>query len=340
MNRSKPGSIRISSLILRAGVPIPPPKGPARQQQCCGEGLDALQNAKRSYGKALRQLDGIRPGVMEELPRTQPGVSEVPRGLAKTVGQQRVEQWSKWKHVFDVTRSASQNIEPSWKLAEENAREALKSAVNAYNWLDDLTFELPRNASIYFDDGKKTFDFLLEDVICDAHDLVHRAGELVGGIFGCIIKNNKGEWKTSCQTSIVHSRFGFSPGMTVRHICSICGIDPGDCDHIFGDEYLAAVAKFNGQCNVCNKSACNHIIGEMCSLKAFEIYTDIESVREISIVARPRDPLARMTARTIDDEKLMDLLGYLPSADALVLCHMCMLPCTGFEYFTASRQDH
>ncbi|WP_157407778.1 hypothetical protein [Actinomadura atramentaria] len=331
MSDRAPASSKISSLILRADVRIPPPKGPARQQQCCIEGVNAIEKAKRAYGRALGELDRLFPGVIAQLPQTPPGVNKIPRGHGRSYGKQRVEQWFSWHYRLKAAGIRTKANASTWRQAEQNARESLKHAVAAYNWLDDLIFDIPPSSEILLDCDVKTHIFILDDAITEAHDLVHRTGELVGGIFGCRLKHDKGDWKSECQVSISHLRFGFSPGMLVRHLCNVCGIDPGDCDHEVGEEYMSTVNRFEGHCNVCSKAECSHIIGSAIRLVACEINTGIE-IQEVSLVARPRDPLARVSSRGIDNEELIDFFGFLPDPAAHLLCHECMYPCAGFKY--------
>lgn len=328
-------SLRISSLILRAEVSIPPPEGPARQHRCCTEGIEAIRSAKRSYGKALRKLDYLVPGAIAKFPQSFPGILMTPRMLARTIGQRKVQQWFDWHHQFtqslNPARDDSKSRKLLWESAEQDARASLKSATHAYNWLEDLSFDLPGDAIISLDDSVKVRDFILEDAINEAHSYIHRTGELVGGIFGCRIKHDGEIWRTECPVSIAHLRFGFSPGMLVRHLCNICGFDPGDCEHVFGDEYATVVAKFEGSCNVCTSSKeCEHHPGSKIRLNAFEMYVGLD-LQEVSMVVRPRDPLARTTSRGIDDEELIEFFGFLPSSESPLLCHECMFPCAGFR---------
>ncbi|HEU5033061.1 MAG TPA: hypothetical protein VFV01_49655 [Spirillospora sp.] len=255
----------------------------------------------------------------------------LPRERGISYGKQRVEQWFSWHQRLKAVGIRTKANESTWGQAEQNARESLRHAVAAYNWLDDLTFELPSSVEILFDDDVKTRTFILGDAITEAHDLVHRTGELVGGIFGCRLKHDKGDWKSECQVSISHLRFGFSPGMLVRHLCNVCGVDPGDCDHEVGEEYMSTVSRFEGHCNVCNKAECGHLVGSTIKLVACEMNAGID-IHEVSLVARPRDPLARLSSRGIDDEELIDFFGFLPAPDAHLLCHECMYPCAGFKY--------
>jgi hypothetical protein len=54
-------------------------------------------------------------------------------------------------------------------------------------------------------------------------------------------------------------------------------------------------------------------------------------LREVTLTGRPRDPLARITGRSIDDDRLLDHLGRMPEQGEVVLDHSCMYPCMGFR---------
>ena len=68
---------------------------------------------------------------------------------------------------------------------------------------------------------------------------------------------------------------------------------------------------------------------------AHEVIADVELadpvLREVTLTPRPRDPLCRISGRSVDDDSLLISLGRLPEPDEIVLDHSCMYPCTGFN---------
>lgn len=51
----------------------------------------------------------------------------------------------------------------------------------------------------------------------------------------------------------------------------------------------------------------------------------------VSIVSRPRDPLARIESIDCEDGRMSEHFDFVPSPDSMLLCHDCMYPCTGFS---------
>lgn len=54
-------------------------------------------------------------------------------------------------------------------------------------------------------------------------------------------------------------------------------------------------------------------------------------LHEVSIVSRPRDPLARIESINCEDDRMSEHFGFVPSPDSMLLCHDCMYRCTGFS---------
>jgi hypothetical protein len=219
-------------------------------------------------------------------------------------------------------------LEDEFDRAEALARAAEHSAVEAYHWLADARLDLDPQCSIVIDGERKGE---LQQLVDSAHALVHRCGDVVGGMFGCWLSYEDDAWYDECETSLMHIPFGNSMGFTARHLCSICGEDFGDCEHRRGELYAVTVSRTtDGLCSVCGEQLCDHVLGTSIEAAATSQLDDIE-LHEVSLTPRPRDPLARITAREIETAELARFLGQDPAPEAKVQNHACMAQCEGFR---------
>lgn len=330
-----------SGLILRNGTP-PPPVGPARTSYCLEKGLSALGAARSKFGRSLYTLAPLIEGGLASLPPAMFLSEPMRRDDAVRVGKRRVQMWFGLRNQIRAAERAAPESERLQRKtrreqAEKLARDALEAAVEAFNWLDDILFDYPPHSifkiieeevSAGHPDGRLVD---LGDTVDEAHLLVHRVGELVGGIFGCLYKHGTNGWEDRCPTQLMHIRRGNSPGMIVKYACSICAQDPGECPHVLGGMYSAVARREDGHCNICGASdSCEHVNGETYLAKASALVANI-LLSEVSLVIRPRDPLARIHSRTVDERELVRQFGRVPGADVVLLCHGCMFPCQGLR---------
>jgi hypothetical protein len=152
-----------------------------------------------------------------------------------------------------------------------------------------------------------------------AHDALDKAGNLARRAFprGCLFPYRDGTYFVECPVALAHNRVGMSPGFVARTVeCSICGRDPDECPHISGRIY-------DGQRCVRN-------------------VTDLDLL-EISLVARPKQPDARIESMSIDVKDLRDSLGEEFAPGVPVTCDRCLSACDGvarpFEELPAQYLD-
>ncbi len=326
----------MSAIILRTGVPIPPPAGPIRNRYCLGEGLEALSVGKRAYGQALSALGAMLPGGLSRLPQPIPLHYRFASSRVE-IGRARVRLWFKQRRILDSlnSRAGGLYLGSDWEQAEKQARAALQGCVNAFNWLEDLLWDIPEDGYIDVD----TYRGLVENnplltlgrLVEEAHAWAHRTGELVGGIFGCHMNNKNNQWEDNCILSLMHVRLGNSAGMTANSVCNACGISCWECDHEPGEMAAVTATRDENVCNICHApSDCGHLEGASYDVRVQPVIKELD-LHEVSLVPRPRDPLARITGRSVDDNELRDFFGFIPSPDARLLCHQCMFPCEGFR---------
>jgi hypothetical protein len=328
-------AVTIGGIFLRDGEQAPR-AGPARVEWCVPRGLETLDRGRREYGIAVRELLTLLPEGLGSLPRNYPLHVIQPAAQAVQVGRRRVAQWFGLRRRFDKWRDgagagAQECIDSRFGGSERHARDGLQAVCDAYNYLEDVVRDYP-DVQVRIDESKIVD---LPKLVEDAHVIVHRCGELVGGMFGCHMEYKDGQWLDKCLVSLLHLRFGQSAGLTVRYVCTIGGGDAGDvCGHKRGVLYPKTAAQTeDGLCTICDAERCSaHEVGVTYEAVADYGMVDIQ-VQEVSIVPRPRDPLARITERSVRNRELLSKLGEVPKPGELVLCHQCMYPCTGFSYW-------
>ena len=296
--------MRFRTRLMRVG-PVPPPAGPERQRFLREQGELALQQARRSYGGAVRDALDLTARAGVSLPAWRPPV-RVPREAtsAPPTVLQRIRSWDRVRTA--VLRAYSFEAEVPMP-GEELARAALSHASDAFNYLED--------------------DPLAEN----AHSWLHRTGELVGGLYECRIELDRDAWMHSCAVTIGHIRFGASPGFTSIRYCTICDEDISECDHVPGELYTKiAVVDAEGLCSICGSHECpEHMPGLPYQVPA-GVRLELTSFDEASLVARPRDPLARFEAIEVSEDALLEHLGSRPRSTDRVRCTRCIGSCSGF----------
>jgi hypothetical protein len=161
-------------------------------------------------------------------------------------------------------------------------------------------------------------------------------GEWVRKTFGCHLAYESGTYHQRCPVAIAHKRIGMSVGFTVRRrICSICSDDWADCPHSPSELYdVPGGLDEAGRCQVCRKENCaRHLCGQTYRVPPIAIVMEVEDLQEISLVAKPAQPDARLTSLPISTESLRAALGPSFTPGAPVSCDRCLRPCEGIEEF-------
>ncbi len=285
--------IRWSGLVVRTGVPLPPAAGPNRTAMLRRDGTSTLRNARREFGSALRSLQGLSPDILPRAPYNAP--HRWPTSELTLEGYTRVG--TEW--LLLRRRLAELPAAEAATLAGIRARleEALKAAVAAYNFLEDEPEE---------------------DCV---HTLAHAIGELRSGLFGCPVTVKDRRLINDCPLSLLHFRMGMSMGFTAARLCSICRKPLDVCEHLLGRVYATKVGRVGDTCTACGLSDCDHQVGETVLMWPSVMIADID-LREVSLVYRPRDPLARISEFSFPIPK-----GKEPSYPPACLCWR---PCSGF----------
>ncbi len=231
--------------------------------------------------------------------------------------------WSE-EHGLEIREKARKTFAQS--LANDDrhegerlGRQALEVIHSAFNWLEDSKYE--------------------EDV----HAELHEMGRSVRERFpeGCTLFWTEHGYEHRCPVALCHKRIGFSPAMIIRRwTCSICGDDVSECDHLGDHIYVVPGGPGqSGYCPVCIQESCDHSATQSFKVRPTAIITEVERLDEISVVHRPAQPDARLTAIPVDRDRLEAALGPEFRYGAhTVYCSQCLEPCPGFDRLPGDPQ--
>jgi hypothetical protein len=193
-------------------------------------------------------------------------------------------------------------------MAERDARKALDRLRSALNWAEDTDFE------------------------DEAHRSLDDAGRWVCETFSCKLTRSGSTYKQTCPVALGHNRLGMSVGgVAKRRICSLCGSDVSECEHMPGTAYLVpGGADDLGWCRVCLEESCGHVPTDSHRVSLVSIIREM-TLGEVSIVSKPAHPDARIMSMPIEVADLSVELGdgFVPGVD--VTCSRCLLPCEGLH---------
>ncbi len=163
-----------------------------------------------------------------------------------------------------------------------------------------------------------------------AHERLDLAGKWVRETFGCTLDRSGTDYTQTCPVALGHNRIGLSiGGSAARRICSLCGQDVSECEHLPGTSYVVPGGSADlGWCRVCCKNECSHLPTETYRAAVVSIIREMDLV-EVSIVHKPANPEARIHSMSVGLTQLRALLGetFQPGMD--VSCDRCLSPCEG-----------
>ena len=292
MAEGKGGQFRM--LIMQAG-PIPPSGGPLRDRYLDHHGRVALDVSAEEYAEAVALL-GELAGRMPTLPKS---LVEKDEDVRRAIQREKRGEWIEL--TAEVDQATVDAIEP-------HITKAVASAIEALNYLED------------------------HELMEDAHTAIHRTAFLKRGLFGCPIVLRGDEYWSECPVNLSHLRIGVSAGMVSDFECPICGELAEDCDHQMSEFYPKVAARDGeGKCNLCDSEECEHPEGETFLVEARARARNIKT-GEVSFVARPRYPLARIYGESKDMGMLRDdrRIRYA-AAHGDLQCDADLGPCKGFN---------
>ncbi|MFF9397000.1 hypothetical protein [Streptomyces griseoluteus] len=307
------------------------------------DGVAALRESMRLYGQCCRSISLTWGLSLAHLPSWASTTEEIHRRGLWTMSAQRdflIHVWSqarrqlraniavltvpspwsvgpptsdRWSHrqypamlrSLHLPHGTPRPTDP-WDDLEAGARTSLARAVDAYNFLEDSE---------------------LSEL---AHRHAHNVAALVGGLFGCNIEYSDDTYWDVCRLTLMHSRWGMSAGFTSTRNCSLCVQDIDTCQHLLDTQYDVTVRHdAHGTCNACGRLSCPHTDGETISAFPRPVMSELH-IHEVSLVSRPRDPLARFSKVEMSQDALLQGLGEDPSGRD-ICCYRCLHPCSGFD---------
>lgn len=281
-------------LIMQAG-PIPPSGGPLRKRYLDHHGREALEVAAFEYAEAIALLGDRAPSM----PALDFALIEANEDTRRAIQRDKRAQWIEFWSETD--QSILDAIEPCIK-------KSVNAAMDALNYLED------------------------HELMEEAHAAIHRAAFVKRGLYGCPIVLRDDEYRTDCPVNISHLRMGVSAGLVSDFECSICGELVEDCEHMMGELYSKVAARTDeGKCAICDSFGCEHSEGEIFLVQARAIALNIKAA-EVSFVARPRYPLARIVEEfkdlgpLHDDPRVQDAARH-----GNLNCDADLGPCKGFN---------
>jgi hypothetical protein len=191
--------------------------------------------------------------------------------------------------------------------AEREARAALGLFAQSLNWAEDTAQE------------------------DKAHQLMDEAGSWVRRTFGCLLARSGDEYRQTCPVALAHNRMGMSIGGVAIRLCSICGEDLSECEHMPGTAYLVPGGKAPfGWCRVCMEESCDHDPSKQYRVPVIGYITQMD-IHEVSLVDKPALPDARILEISVPVSELREALGddFVPGVE--VSCDQCLQPCQGLS---------
>jgi hypothetical protein len=190
--------------------------------------------------------------------------------------------------------------------AEKLARQALPHFRSALDWAEDTD---------------------REDL---AHEAMDAAGRWTCETFGCELEYSDGSYYRTCPVDLGHNRVGVSVGGVATRVCSLCDLDISDCEHDPSEVYLTPGGTSpRGYCRICMEPNCTeHEQHLMYPAQPGAIVTEMQ-LDEISLVARPAYPDARIHREELSLDYLKAGLGEKFAPGMTVICERCLGQCGG-----------
>lgn len=299
---TKNKGLHFKTVIMQWG-PIPPSGGPHRDSYLDANGRESLRTADESYLAALTALGKRAHGI----PAMHTPLATDDDALRREVQRQKRSEWLDFSATID---------QQTLDVVDPLIRRSESAAVAALNYLEDHE---------------------LAEV---AHAAIHRAAFMRRGLYGCpIVLRHDDEFWTDCSINMSHLRAGMSAGLISDFECSICGQTAEDCDHKMNEVYdMTASRDDEGMCSICKATECEHGVGITYPTAAYANARNMMA-EEVSMVARPRYPQARILEKSIDlGPEGDDPRVRLAAQHNALNCDGCLGPCKGFNDMQTWKQ--
>lgn len=181
--------------------------------------------------------------------------------------------------IRDLTELLKQSGEIRIEVIEQEDEEAANQILVLRCMINALRYELKMWIDLKEEEWGKAWDALV-----DAQDSARSARSAHEIAAQCNVKNYLGKLEMIEKFVFPPQTFN-SPGLYVeKFLCSICGEDYSECEHIAGEPYW----------------------GFFCQ----RVVDDVAGTREVSIVDNPEDKKARVTEHITDDGMIRDQLTW------------------------------
>jgi hypothetical protein len=277
--------------------------------------LDALEKLKaRHLLDAGQAEESDLPTALTQSESAGHEITQGPPQPSKLAREQVDVSLAAGQDLLGRSRAILQGPNPDVKEAEALAREALPKFRSALDWAEDSD---------------------LEDA---AHEALDGAGRYVRKTFSCVLEYSDGSYYQTCPVALGHDRVGLSIGGVATRQCSLCDLDISECEHDPMTEYMiAGTTTPDGYCRICVEQDCSkHKSHLLYKANPVSIITEM-MVDEISFVARPAQPDARILREELSTNHLQKLLGdqFVPGAPAP--CDRCLSDCGGLIQFVGPQ---
>ena len=118
-------------------------------------------------------------------------------------------------------------------------------------------------------------------------------------------------------------------GYAAQRICSLCGDDVSECEHLPGTAYLVPGGPDDlGWCRVCCQEVCQHEPSKTYRVSVVARLREVK-INEVSLVSKPAHPEARIQSISVPSSDLQEELGpgFKPGME--VSCDRCLSACEG-----------
>lgn len=186
-----------------------------------------------------------------------------------------------------------------------NGETPVKVAQDSFSKIKDITEKLNNKQS---ENIEKDLRLILKEYLncfwyykdkrIEIAKKMHEIGENLCKNYECKYKFDEENYYSDCPNILLHSDFGFSMRGTEKYLCSVCGQEPLECDHITNYSYdEIPCLNIEGTCNIClnNFKECNHIENNKYNnIIATKIVYDIDLVT-FDVVKDPEMVYTRVT---------------------------------------------
>ena len=221
-----------------------------------------------------------------------------------------------------ILRASGSDNSPAWRLKKAATLFNQGHALRKSN--PDLSEKLCRESLVLLREA-----YLLTKKSKFVKQL-HRYGKALHAVVRCTIPFKDGFYEQSCPVLLSHLRHGVSPGLSGKEICSLCGANMLDCDHVKGWYYDNVPARrIKGVCNICQLESCTHELSRTYGpVMAIAFMEDVR-LDHCAIVENPKDPLAAFVSESLEEDEVLELLPEREKAtfkygESILYCNHCV----------------